>query len=101
MFLKIVADSICRCCCSEVIDDISPDCFKRLPVPDLDSFADIFFMILLIPVALSAFPNLTNTLMDVDLYIYYIMWILFVVFLMLCMAEMKKELKPKKIKTEE
>ena len=65
------------------------------------SFADIFFMILLIPIALSAFPNLTNTLMNVDLYIYYIMWILFVVFLMLCIVEIKKELKPKITKTEE
>ena len=65
------------------------------------SFADIFFMILLIPVALSAFPNLTNTLINVDLYIYYIMWILFVVFLMLCLVEIKKELKPKITKTEE
>lgn len=65
------------------------------------SFADIFFMILLIPVALSAFPNLTNTLMDVDLYIYYMMWILFVVFLMLCMREIKRELKPKITRNED
>lgn len=65
------------------------------------SFADIFFMILLIPVVLSAFPILTNTLMNVDLYIYYIMWILFVVFLILCTIEIKKELKPKITKTEE
>ena len=59
------------------------------------AFADIFFMILLIPIVLSAFPNLTNTLVNVDLYIYYIVWILFVVFLILCIMEMKKELKQK------
>lgn len=63
------------------------------------SFADIFFMILLIPVALSAFPNLTNTLMNVDLYIYYIVWMLFVVFLILCIIEIKRELKLKNNKT--
>ena len=57
------------------------------------AFADIFFMILLIPIVLSAFPNLTNTLVNVDLYIYYIVWILFVVFLILCIMEMKMELK--------
>ena len=67
------------------------------------AFADIFFMVLLIPVVLSAFPDLTNTLMNVDLYIYYIMWILFVVFLILCIIETKRELKPKttRISTEE
>lgn len=63
------------------------------------SFADIFFMILLILVALSAFPNLTNTLMNVDLYIYYIVWMLFVVFLILCIIEIKRELKLKNNKT--
>ena len=63
------------------------------------AFADLFFMVLLIPVILSAFPNLTNTLMNVDLYIYYIMWILFVVFLMLCIVEIKKELKSKTTQT--
>lgn len=63
------------------------------------SFADIFFMILLIPVVLSAFPNLTNTLMNVDLYIYYIVWMLFVVFLILCIIEIKRELKLKNNKT--
>ena len=57
------------------------------------AFADCFFMILLIPIALSAFPVLTNVLMNVDLYIYYIMWMLFVVFLILCIIEIKKELK--------
>lgn len=63
------------------------------------AFADIFFMVLLIPVILSAFPDLTNTLINVDLYIYYILWILFVGFLMLCMIEMKKELKLKTTQT--
>ena len=63
------------------------------------SFADIFFMVLLIPVVLSAFPNLTNTLMNVDLYIYYIVWVLFVVFLVLCVIEIKRELKPQEITT--
>lgn len=61
------------------------------------AFADMFFMVLLIPVILSAFPILTNTLVDVDLYIYYIVWILFVIFLILCIMEIKQELKPKKI----
>ncbi len=61
--------------------------------------ADIFFMLLLIPIILSAFPNLTNTLVNVDLYIYYILWILFVVFLLLCMVEIKGTLKPKITKT--
>ncbi len=60
------------------------------------SFADIFFMILLIPIVLSAFPDLTDTLVNVDLYIYYIVWILFIVFLMLCIIEIKRELKPGK-----
>ena len=60
------------------------------------AFADIFFMVLLIPIVLSAFPDLTNTLVNVDLYIYYIVWILFVVFLMLCMFEIEKELKTTK-----
>ena len=54
------------------------------------ALADIFFMILLIPVALSVFPNVTNTLMNVDLYIYYIVWILFVMFLILCIIEIKR-----------
>ena len=63
------------------------------------SFADFFFMVLLIPIVLSAFPNLTNTLMNVDLYIYYTVWILFVVFLVLCMIEIKRELKPQEITT--
>ena len=63
------------------------------------AFADIFFMVLLIPVVLSAFPALTNTLVNVDLYIYYIVWILFVIFLILCIMEIKQELKPKKIET--
>lgn len=65
------------------------------------SFADVFFMILLIPIVLSVFPNLISTLVNVDLYIYYIVWILFVVFLMECIIEIKRELKPKIIKTEE
>ena len=65
------------------------------------AFADFFFMILLIPIALSAFPNLTNVLMNVDLYIYYIMWILFVVFLILCIVEIKKELKTDQTSTEQ
>ncbi len=60
------------------------------------AFADIFFMMLLIPIALSAFPNLTNTLMNIDLYIYYIVWICFVVFLILCIIEIRKELKQQK-----
>lgn len=60
------------------------------------TFADIFFMLLLIPIVLSAFPNLTNTLVNVDLYIYYIMWILFVIFLILCIIEIRKELKLRK-----
>lgn len=59
------------------------------------SFADLFFFALLIPIALSAFPNVTNALVDIDLYIYYLIWILFVVFLILCIIEIKKELKPK------
>ena len=62
------------------------------------AFADIFFIVLLIPIVLSAFPNLTNTLVNVDLYIYYIVWILFVVFLILCIIEMKRELQPKTTK---
>lgn len=57
------------------------------------AFADIFFIFLLVPIALSAFPNLTNTLANVDLYIYYIIWICFVVFLILCIIEMKKDLR--------
>ena len=60
------------------------------------AFADIFFMVLLIPIILSAFPDLTNTLVNVDLYIYYIMWILFVVFLILCIIEIRREFKPQK-----
>jgi len=56
-------------------------------------FADIFFMILLIPIALSVFPNLTNTLVNIDLYIYYTIWNIFIVFLILCIIEIKKELK--------
>lgn len=56
------------------------------------AFADIFFIVLLIPVALSAFPNVTNVLVNIDLYIYYVVWILFVVFLLLCMVEIKREL---------
>ena len=63
------------------------------------SFADIFFMVLLIPIILSVFPDLTNTLVNVDLYIYYIVWILFVVFLLLCLIEIKQELKLKITKT--
>ena len=59
------------------------------------AFADIFFMMLLIPIALSVFPNLTNALMSVNLYIYYIIWIFFVVFLALCTIEINKELKQK------
>lgn len=58
------------------------------------AFADIFFMLLLIPFALSLFPNLTNMLMDIDLYIYYAMWMFFVIFLILCIIEIRKELKP-------
>ena len=57
------------------------------------AFADLFFVILLIPIALSAFPNLTNALVNVNLYIYYLIWIYFVIFLILCIIEMKKELK--------
>ena len=63
------------------------------------AFADVFFMLLLIPIALSAFPDLTNTLVNVDLYIYYIVWILFVVFLLVCIVEIKRELKPAATKT--
>ena len=63
------------------------------------SFADLFFMVLLIPVALSVFPNLTSTLMNVDLYIYYIVWILFVVFLILCIIETKRALRPQTTET--
>ena len=63
------------------------------------AFADIFCIVLLIPVVLSAFPILTNTLMDVDLYIYYIIWILFVIFLVLCTIEIKRELKQKSTET--
>ena len=63
------------------------------------AFADIFFMVLLIPIILAAFPALTNTLVNVDLYVYYMVWILFVVFLILCIIEIKKELKPRKTKT--
>ncbi len=59
------------------------------------SFADFFFLLLLVPIALSAFPAVTNALVNVDLYIYYLIWILFVVFLILCIIEIKKELKPK------
>lgn len=59
------------------------------------AFADIFFIMLLIPIVLSVFPNLTNTLVNVNLYIYYIIWIFFVVFLILCTIEIKKELKQK------
>lgn len=59
------------------------------------AFADLFFVVLLIPIALSAFPNVTNALVNVDLYIYYLIWIFFVVFLILCIMEMKKELKQK------
>lgn len=62
--------------------------------------ADIFFMLLLIPIVLSAFPELTNTLVNADLYIYYFVWILFVIFLILCIIEIKKELNPKKLITE-
>jgi len=60
------------------------------------AFADMFFMILLIPLALSVFPNLTNTLLNVDLYIYYLVWMLFVIFLLICIIEIKKELKSNK-----
>ena len=63
------------------------------------SFADIFFLLLLIPVVLSVFPDLTNTLMNVDLYIYYTMWILFVIFLILCTIEIKRELKQNSTET--
>lgn len=57
------------------------------------AFADLFFILLLLPIALSAFPTLTNVLVNADLYIYYIIWILFVVFLILCIIEIKKTLK--------
>ena len=57
------------------------------------AFADLLFMVLLIPVVLSAFPALTNTLINVDLYIYYLVWVFFIVFLILCIIEIKKELK--------
>lgn len=57
------------------------------------AFADLFFMLLLIPIVLSTLPDLTNTLVNVDLYIYYIVWILFVVFLILCIIEIRAELK--------
>lgn len=63
------------------------------------AFADIFFMVLLVPVALSALPNLTNTLINVDLYIYYIIWIFFVIFLILCIIEIKGELKQQSANT--
>ncbi len=59
------------------------------------AFADIFFIMLLIPIALSIYPNLTNTLVNINLYIYYIIWIFFVVFLTLCTIEIRKELKQK------
>ena len=59
------------------------------------SFADIFFIMLLIPIALSVFLNLTNALMNIDLYIYYLIWIFFVVFLIGCITEIKRELKQK------
>ena len=57
------------------------------------AFADILFILLLVPIALSAFPDLTNALVNIDLYIYYVIWILFVVFLILCIIDIKKELK--------
>lgn len=57
------------------------------------AFADIFFILLLVPLALSVFPNLTSILVTFDLYIYYIIWICFIVFLILCIMEIKKELK--------
>lgn len=57
------------------------------------AFADILFILLLVPIALSAFPNVTNALVNIDLYIYYIIWICFIVFLILCIMEIKKELK--------
>lgn len=57
------------------------------------AFTDIFFIILLIPVALSAFPNLTNALINIDLYIYYLVWVVFIIFLIWCIIEIKRELK--------
>lgn len=57
------------------------------------AFADILFILLLVPIALSAFPGLTNALVNIDLYIYYVIWILFVVFLILCIIDIKRELK--------
>ena len=57
------------------------------------AFADLFFLLLLLPIALSAFPNVTNMLVNADLYIYYLIWFLFVIFLMLCLTEIKRELK--------
>ena len=59
------------------------------------AFTDVFFFMLLVPIALSAFPNLTTALANVDLCIYYILWIFFVVFLILCIMEIGKELKQK------
>lgn len=56
------------------------------------AFADIFFILLLLPIALSAFPNVTNALVNVDMYIYYVIWICFVVFLILCIMEIKRDL---------
>ena len=56
------------------------------------AFADIFFILLLLPIALSAFPDVTNALVNVDMYIYYVIWICFVVFLILCIMEIKRDL---------
>ena len=63
------------------------------------AFADLFFLVLLIPIVLSAFPDITNALVNVDMYIYYLIWILFVVFLQLCIIEIKKELKTRATET--
>lgn len=63
------------------------------------AFADLFFFVLLIPIVLSVFPDVTNALVNVDMYIYYLIWILFVVFLILCIIEIKKELKSQTAET--
>ncbi len=58
-------------------------------------FADICFIMLLIALAWSVLPNVTNTLINVDLFIYYIIWTCFVIFLILCIIEVGREIKQK------
>ncbi len=84
---------------SKMLGDVSFTKAKKLAqiIRKGVAFADVFFMLLLVPLILSVFPHLTHALVEVDLYIYYIVWLCFLVFLILCIIEIKKELKSQTI----